>query len=322
MIKLPSLIKQIPTWPPGELRERACPFCKKGGDLLFERADLLNIRKCDHCRALFISPAPSQNAIDRLYKSYYRDFRKNIQWQSPESANRIRASDPYLDFRNEAILSLMKKERGNALDIGFGRGNNLANLHKMGFNATGVDPDSDSVQFAKKMLLIPDVVEGGIEKLSAEKKFNLITLYDLIEHPLDPFALLQECVLRLKAGGLLAIFTPNATAAFKDTQPILFQIDFEHMQYLSAQTMALLASKLNLAIVHLEQRGFPCIPQEEGNNAGATLAIASYLKSIYRRLYAFPVVQKANRMRHALMAQNSIHDLGTYNLFCVFQNMG
>jgi 2-polyprenyl-3-methyl-5-hydroxy-6-metoxy-1,4-benzoquinol methylase len=319
MIRLPSLTNSVPIWEKSELIERKCPICGQAGVAEFERADLLIICKCEHCKAFYLSPAPSQNAIDNLYKQYYRKFRSSVAWKSAASAKRMLASDPYFDFRNVAINTLRPKEKGDALDIGFGRGNNLANLRKMGFRVSGVDLDPDSVQFAQQMLRVSDVKQGSIEQLGGDKEFDLVTLYDLVEHPLDPFALLDKTSQLLKPNGLLAIFTPNAGLAFNTNNPVLFQIDFEHMQYLSAHTMCVIAQKLNLALVHLDQHGFPCIPNQ--NAKCQRNFLVELLRIIYKKLYTLRTIQTANKIRRSFSPQQNAPDLGMYNLFCIFQKI-
>ena len=78
---------------------------------------------------------------------------------------------------------------------------------------------------------------------------------------MDPAAFLEAAVRRLRAGGVISIWTPNGGAAGTDVRSaqewVGFRVDLEDLQYLSPQAIVLLAGKLGLTVQHLETTGFP-----------------------------------------------------------------
>jgi hypothetical protein len=90
---------------------------------------------------------------------------------------------------------------------------------------------------------------------------DAIVMNDLVEHPVEPFTLLRRAASLLKAGGRLAIWTPNGGAAGHEAATaerwVGFRVDLEHLQYFSPRTIQILASKLGLHIDHLETTGYP-----------------------------------------------------------------
>ncbi|MBL8029335.1 MAG: class I SAM-dependent methyltransferase [Fibrobacteres bacterium] len=226
-------------------------------------------------------------------------------------------TNPLLDFRNRVIKAHINNPKGaKILDIGFGMCSNLRNLKAMGFEVFGLDPDSEACEMAKKEFGNDSIYSGTLDNSKLEiADFDLITLYDVIEHPLSPMTLMKNALSRLKKDGLLAIFTPNMPD-IKSNKLVQFQIDLEHLQYLTPQTIAFIAKEFNLNIIHLECSGFPVIPDIHNNGIKLKKSIIHAAKGFVRNL---PFFIRFNRIRHQLF--NSIPDnrLGNYNIFAILQ---
>jgi len=100
---------------------------------------------------------------------------------------------------------------GRLLDVGCGSGDFLVTAKSCGWNAFGIDTDSNAVRYASSRGL--DVKVGGIEHLEASgERFDVITLSHVLEHLHDPRSTLAGCLRLLKPGGRLWLETPNALA--------------------------------------------------------------------------------------------------------------
>jgi len=112
--------------------------------------------------------------------------------------------------RSEASLVALERLRrpGSLLDVGFGPGFLLEAARRRGWRSTGVDPSPFSVARARERGL--DVHQGLLEDLHLPAgSFDAITLMQVIEHVVDPHALLSECMRLLRPGGALVVATPN-----------------------------------------------------------------------------------------------------------------
>lgn len=82
------------------------------------------------------------------------------------------------------------------LDVGCGRGEFLHAAVERGHDAVGVDASADRVRYARETLQLGDrVVHGTAADVVAHakgRKFDAITLWDLIEHVPDPVGVLQS----------------------------------------------------------------------------------------------------------------------------------
>ena len=100
-------------------------------------------------------------------------------------------------------------EKGRMLDVGCGDGSVLKLAQELGWNAEGVDFDAQAVDAARRKGL--SVRLGGLaEQRYPDESFDLVLMSHVIEHVHDPLATLREIHRVLRAGGTLAVTTPNA----------------------------------------------------------------------------------------------------------------
>lgn len=97
----------------------------------------------------------------------------------------------------------------NILDIGSGTGISLIMFEKKGFHVTGVEPDPKNTDLINKELKVGHCVNGFIEDLSLDKKFDVIWLTHVIEHVEKPDLLLKKCHDFLKDNGIIFIAVPD-----------------------------------------------------------------------------------------------------------------
>lgn len=107
----------------------------------------------------------------------------------------------------------------SVLDVGCGNGSQLAvPLTRTGFQVTGVDTDARSIEHARRLVVeMPNArflcVQVG--DLPTAQTFEIVILSEVLEHTLDPAALLAESARRLKLGGVLIVTVPNGYGEFE-----------------------------------------------------------------------------------------------------------
>lgn len=103
---------------------------------------------------------------------------------------------------------------GAVLDIGAGSGNRALILARAGYRVTAVEPDAAEAAVARRQLEgRADVRECVIEALPAsDTGYNGAVLSHVLEHLADPDATLRATRERLRVGGSLVVFVPNAAS--------------------------------------------------------------------------------------------------------------
>ena len=102
-------------------------------------------------------------------------------------------------------------DRGRLIDIGSGLGHFLNMAKNDGWEVSGVEPQQSAANYCFENFGIRPF-SGTIESLDLKKKsFDVLTLWDVLEHVYDPLTFLNKCINLLAPGGILVIALPNAS---------------------------------------------------------------------------------------------------------------
>jgi SAM-dependent methyltransferase len=196
--------------PPAVSPER-CPGCgnEKPPSLRFVK-DGFSIYRCSDCRLLFVYPQPSEDEILAIYGPDY--FRRGNKYSLEPGAS---PSNPNLENdRTRMRLVKRHKSSGRLLDVGCAMGDFLALARNEGFEVTGVEVASSAADYVRRELGIEvhncDLSTAGLPASS----FDIITLWDVIEHLSDPHPTVREAFRLLRPGGVLLASTGDAGALY------------------------------------------------------------------------------------------------------------
>jgi len=196
-----------------------CPFCGSGRrKKLFETEDInwkvsgnYTVVKCQICRTVYLSPAPEQNEFKKYYpEKYYTRASGNVRVTEAQGL----ALEKIFSNRAEILERFIK--RGRVLDVGCGDGLFIAFLRKRGWDSWGAELSETACRYAVNELLLEKdkVLCGDFLKISLPGSyFDLITLFDVLEHMPDPATVLKRCSELLKTGGGIFIQVPNFNSA-------------------------------------------------------------------------------------------------------------
>jgi ubiquinone/menaquinone biosynthesis C-methylase UbiE len=111
-------------------------------------------------------------------------------------------------FRLQELKRFIGKEKFSLLDLGCGNGSFVKLAGKNKINAWGVDQSSSPS---------PKIILSNIERLKLKRKFDVVTMYHVLEHTQNPKEILQKAKKFLKRNGVLIIELPlinNLTEKF------------------------------------------------------------------------------------------------------------
>lgn len=125
---------------------------------------------------------------------------------------RERGSQPLLNGRR--LRTIRSRARGRRLlDIGSGEGFFAGLAARRGWTVTATDYLPEGVERSAQRLGAGRVVRSDATSLPfAPASFDVVTLWDVVEHLPEPAAALAEARRVLAPGGLLALSTPNTRA--------------------------------------------------------------------------------------------------------------
>lgn len=140
------------------------------------------------------------------------------------------------------------------LDIGSGLCVFLAEMKKLGYHCTCIDPDQSSVEHAIENAKVDDAFTGSVENFSSHKKFDVVTLNKVLEHVENPLGMLLKAKELLEKEGHVYLELPDADGALK-LGGIIDREEFyiEHLTVFNPKSMAVLIEKAGLNICEIKQ---------------------------------------------------------------------
>ena len=189
----------------------------------------------------------------------YRDSMKEFDdpagtWPSKEAYRRLLQRTARLVRRIEGLLNKSRDEI-HLLDVGCSSGAFLAAAASLGLRVEGVEPAARPAETATKMGLA--VHHGLLQDLDLPARaFDVLTLFEVIEHVQDPLSLLRACRHVLRPDGLLVIRTGSTeswTARLLRARWEYFRLERHggHITFYSPKSMGKLAERAGFVIEHL-----------------------------------------------------------------------
>lgn len=177
-----------------------CPLC--GGTKFRKRKEDCgtDVVQCSACGFLYINPQPTSEELEKLYsQEYYGDCAESV-------GGSLCFRLPVFQ-RGVRIIDELGKP-GRVLDVGCGTGDFLELAKRAGWDAFGVELSDRAAHFARSRGL--NVICGTLDTAGyAPGFFDVVTMWDVLEHLPDPRRAVEESHRLLTAGGFLVVRVPN-----------------------------------------------------------------------------------------------------------------
>lgn len=217
-----------------------CNLCKSDDYLLLFRLDNfkipLNIVRCKGCGLIYQNPCPDGDLIKSFYsKDYYTG-------KSPVSYVKEFKKDVIIANERLKIVERWKPP-GKLLDIGCYSGAFLASAQRRGWDSYGIEISPFIVERAKTKGL--KVYLGEVSDINFKDSFfDVVTLFEVIEHLFNPLETLIEIHRILKDDGMLIIQTANMDSfRAKILKPRDYYFLPVHLYYFTKKTMIKMLKK-------------------------------------------------------------------------------
>jgi len=234
----------------------ACPICNKEdiASLLHTKdysltTEDFQIIQCANCTLEYTDPAPSKEAIAPYYNfpSYisHTDTKEGL-------VNQIyhKVRNHTLTQKTNWVQSLFTGHKGQLLEVGAGTGAFAHSMLNKGWKVTALEPDAASRQKAQENYNINLLPIEELFQLEPAK-YEVITLWHVLEHVHDLNAYMKTFHSLLKPNGRLIIAVPNYTsydAGFYKNFWAAYDVP-RHLYHFSPLSMYYLAKKHKMSIV-------------------------------------------------------------------------
>lgn len=200
----------------------------------------LKIYECLGCGLVFLS------SFEHIHDEFYamsQMHEKNIKVE--EILKRTVHDDRR---RFEQLKSYIEEK--DVLDFGCGYGGFLLNAQPIAKTVSGIELEKKALDFCNK---------NNIKMIGLEEnyKFDVITMFHVIEHLNNPIAILKQLKTKLKSNGVLILETPNANDILLELyQNNAFQ-NFTywgcHLFLYNLNTLRILVEKAGFKVKQIEQ---------------------------------------------------------------------
>ena len=192
---------------------------------------------CRGCALVRVDPMPGAAEAARLYHDgYFRDaVRGYVDYAADEAVFRA-------EFRRRLRTLERLGARGRLLDVGCASGALLLEARECGFTAAGLEPAPLTARRAAERSGCPVRASTLEDALLAPASYDVITLFDVLEHLTQPRHALARLRLSLACGGLLAVTVPDYGGLWARLSGARwpFLTPWEHLVYFTRRTLAAL----------------------------------------------------------------------------------
>lgn len=253
-----------------------CPICLSSKSNIYITKHYMKIVQCSKCNLTYSEKQPKN--FNDVYSSddYLQD---TISLSDKIRKYRI------IRFARERIKILKKyKKKGSLLDIGCGTGWFLQEAKKH-YDTFGVEYSDTLRKWLKKKINIL-----SFKNISDVKnKFDIITVFDVIEHVPNPLVFLKSLKKKMKKNGIILIFTPNIDSLgftyLKEKNNLLCPP--HHLYYFNKKSFEFLCRKLNFDIIETQYKGLDIGDMYGLMNRNKDFKTANFLKKNFEYLQEF-----------------------------------
>ena len=184
---------------------QSCPLCPACG--VEARSHVIShegmdLYRCGGCALIFLDPMPGAGDIAALYNDAYQGATTSYFAKVPAKMRRSRG-------RARQIRRYVHS--GRFLDVGCNGGFVVEAAREQGFDAHGIDPDPQSIAYARAHYPLATYFEGTMEDFDggAGGGFDAVYCSEVIEHVPDVNRFVAAIVRAMAPGAVLYLTTPD-----------------------------------------------------------------------------------------------------------------
>jgi hypothetical protein len=232
--------------------------------------DGFELVSCGTCGLLMRRRLPTRAELEEIYAPEYFTYRAD------------RPVDGYADYLGDAewhratarrrlvLLDRFAPSRGKLLDVGAAAGFFVHEAIRAGWDAEGIDVAAHVVEWGRRELGVPLRV-GALADVDGAGTHAAVTMWDYVEHSLDPAGELARANELLQPGGLVALSTGDldSLAARLSRSRWHLLTPRHHNFFFSARTLTLLLERSGFevawtghpggrySLAHIAYKGLP-----------------------------------------------------------------
>ena len=221
---------------------KSCRICGSKVNRLYPLKRVFEIYHCSTCNTDLTYPIPTLKDVEEATDpSYFEAF-----------------NDPSIrDFKIEDLKKTLRninsKNVKAYLDVGCAKGFLVEYMLSKKVDAYGIELFPNVAKEAQQLAGNDRIIAGNFETYNFNKKYDLITMFDLIEHVKNPQKTLAKAKTLLTTKGKILIITPNIRSWKRSfLRQYWTAYHLEHVNCFSCQSMHYFAEQTKLRLIRCE----------------------------------------------------------------------
>jgi 2-polyprenyl-3-methyl-5-hydroxy-6-metoxy-1,4-benzoquinol methylase len=182
---------------------------------------------CNACTFHFIPP-------------YYRKKIQYTQYKNSDVTAAVRSGNNWIKIqRHKLRFNFIRRfiSKGKLFDLGAGWGHFMLAAKELGYDIYGVEISEQPYLYCVNDLKLP-VDHIDFFKMDESRKFDLITMWDVLEHIDKADTFLQKCASLTNPGGYLFLQVPQIDSFFAEKHKDEWKMmGLDHVNYFSKKTI-------------------------------------------------------------------------------------
>jgi len=180
-----------------------CPICNSDQIKAYVKAFEFNMSICRACKLIFCNPYPNDEQLVVYYNSKMKSFENEFFRESFDARVEL--------FKPRVEIIKKYKTNGNLLDVGSAIGIFIEALSQNSslFDVTCCDMSREACKELSNKYPDYSVINDNFLNISTNNKYDIVSMWDTIEHIVDLNTMLSKVYGLLKDDGIFIFSTPN-----------------------------------------------------------------------------------------------------------------
>jgi 2-polyprenyl-3-methyl-5-hydroxy-6-metoxy-1,4-benzoquinol methylase len=238
------------------LESPPCHLCgREDGPILVDDPPF-KVRLCAGCGLAYTSPRVRADKLPELYNAGY--FSSESAGDFGYASYTADAAGFRRTFELKADVVTRHVAGGRALEIGCAAGFFLDTLRRRGFETHGIEIGEEVFAHARDVFRLPNLHLGPLESYAPPvEPFDLVALFDVIEHLADPTAAMRRVRSMLRPGGIAVLQTQDVASLARRVMGRKWTHfkQAEHVYHFSPATIRTLLDRAGFDVLEVRKRG-------------------------------------------------------------------
>jgi len=206
-----------------------CPICGTGNLRRVYRFQKFDVLKCRSCDGSWRSNMYSTGDITAMYTG--DEYSQNPYFSYNVEEFKEAARGRYANYIGALSAIASRVKAGTLLDVGCGSGAFLNLAQQRGWDVSGIELSPELSEVSRRIVK-GDVINAAFESVTLpDESYDVVTMWDIIEHVLDPVFCLKKVERLLKPGGMALFCTPDENSLLARAGLLLYRLSGGALSY-------------------------------------------------------------------------------------------